>query len=92
MEETIKRINELLKYFNSTFDISPTIENDEVTGLKINSLKNDGSEFTNNFFNLFGEIIKQDSNFELIYDETRGLSIVKKVVKQVEQVDYEFQD
>lgn len=88
MDETIKKINDLLKKFNNTFEISPIIAegNDEqiADGLKIDKLKNDGSEFVNELFDVFDLIVKSVSDeHEVIYNEEKGLVIAKKVVNYV---------
>ena len=82
MNESTKKINEMIKTFNETFDISPNINGEEVNQLAINSLKNNGSEFVGLLFDIFGQIIaSSDSEYELIYLEGKGLAIGKKVVK-----------
>lgn len=85
MNEATKKINDMIKSFNSTFNISVDINDKEVNNLKIDELKNDGSEFVNLLFNIFGQIVSNsDPDYELIYDEKKGLAIAKKVIK----VDY----
>ena len=82
MNESTKKINEMIKTFNETFDISPNINGEEVNQLVINNLKNNGSEFVGLLFDIFGQIIaSSDSEYELIYLEGKGLAIGKKVVK-----------
>lgn len=82
MNESTKKINEMIKTFNETFDISPNINGEEVNQLAINNLKNNGSEFVGLLFDIFGQIIaSSDSEYELIYLEGKGLAIGKKVVK-----------
>lgn len=86
MNETIKRINDLLKKFNATFTISANIVEDvegEATanGLKIDALKNDGTLFMGEMFDMFAAIIQTVSDeHELVYDVERGLVIAKKQV------------
>lgn len=90
MNETLQRINELLKKFNSTFELQPTEivqdgEENMTSGLEIHNMKNNGSEFINEMFNMFDAIIKSVSDeHELVYNEEKGLVIAKKVVT----VDY----
>jgi len=89
MDETLKKINELLKKFNNTFEISANqVEEDgEIVacGLKIDDIKNDGAEFINEMFGTFNEIVKAVSDqHELVYNDEKGLVIAKKVIK----VDY----
>ena len=89
MNESTKKINEMIKSFNDTFDISPNINGEEVNQLKIDSLKNDGSEFVGLLFDIFGQIIESsDSEYELIYLKEKGLAIGKKVIK----TEYIFED
>jgi methyl-accepting chemotaxis protein len=89
MDETLQRINEILKKFNSTFEISANqiAENDEqvVSGFKIDGLKNDGSEFVDELYDMFSDIVKAISEeHELVYNKEKGLVIAKKVTR----VDY----
>jgi hypothetical protein len=93
--ETLKRINVLLKSFNSTFNIKAEVlqEKDELVAdvPKIKSLKNDGSDFINTFHETFNSIVQNISEeHEVIYNEDRGLVIAKKVVK-TDYVIEEFQ-
>jgi hypothetical protein len=94
VDETLNKINEVLKKFNSTFEISTagiSEENgEEITGaLKITNLKNDGSEFVAELFNIFDAIAQSVSDdYELVYNEERGLVLGKKVVT----VNYVFDD
>lgn len=89
MDETLKKINELLKKFNNTFVISANqVEEDgEIVacGLRIDGIKNDGAEFINEMFETFNEIVKAVSDkHELVYNEEKGLVIAKQIIK----VDY----
>lgn len=89
MNETLQKVNELLKTFNNTFNISANQiqEGNEqiVDGLKIDNIKNDGSEFIGELFEVFNEIVKAASDtHEVVYNEEKGLVIAKKVV----QVNY----
>lgn len=84
--ETLKKINDLLKSFNTTFDIKAnlSVENGEVVadGLIIESLKNNGVEFVGSLHDTFNTIVQSiSSEHEVIYDETKGLVIAKKIVK-----------
>ena len=82
LNELILKINQILKVYNNTFDISPITEDgEETTNIKIEKIKNDGTEFNDEFFNFFNEIIKNlDSDYEMIYNKDKGLVIVKKIV------------
>lgn len=89
MNEATRKINDMIKSFNDTFKISINVENDEVNSLKIDELKNDGSQFVNMLFDIFGQIVSSsDPEYDLIYDKEKGLAIAKKVVK----VDYIIED
>lgn len=94
MDETLKKINELLKKFNATFKVSANISQNEIgediaNGLKIDGLKSDGSEFMNEMFDMFAAIIQNVSDeHELVYDVDKGLVIAKKQVT----VSYVFED
>jgi hypothetical protein len=94
MDETLKRINDLLKKFNSTFEVSANIikaENGEeiANGIKINGMKSDGSEFIGDMFDMFTAIIETISDeYELVYDINKGLVIAKKQVT----VNYVFDE
>jgi hypothetical protein len=95
--ETIKKINKLLKKFNDTFDLEANIMKDDdefvASGLKIKNLKNNGTEFIGEMYDIFSTIIETLSDeHELIYDEFKGIVIAKKVVKQVVQTDYVIED
>jgi hypothetical protein len=89
MNNTLKKIKNLLDSFNESFEVDVNIEedNDEnvVRQLKITNLKGDRSEFVSELFTIFNSIISNVSDeHELIYNEEKGLVIAKKVVK----VDY----
>ena len=94
MNETLNKINDFLKKFNSTFVVSTVDlveDNDEqiAKGLKIVKLKNDGSEFVAELFNTFDAIARTVSDdYELVYNEQRGLVLAKKVVT----VNYIFEE
>lgn len=94
MDETLKRIHELLKKFNGTFQVSANITQNEMgediaNGLKIDGLKSDGSEFMDEMFDMFAAIIQNVSDeHELVYDVDKGLVIAKKQVT----VSYVFED
>ena len=83
MNELLLKISQIVKKFNNTFEISAiTEDNNETSDIKIIKLKNNGIEFNAEFFNFFNDIIKQvDENYELIYNEEKGLAIAKKVIK-----------
>ncbi|AEO93654.1 gp395 [Bacillus phage G] len=86
MNETIKKINSLLKVFNDTFEIEAKLveEGGEqvAAGVKINGLKNDGTHFINDFHSTFNSIVQSLSDeHEVIYHEEKGLAVARKVVK-----------
>lgn len=94
MDEMIKRINQLLSAFNKTFDLEANIEEENgqqvVTGLRINGIKNDGTEFINEIFDMFGQLISSTGEYELLYNDEKGLIIGKEVVKKVVQLENAF--
>ncbi len=95
--ETIKKISNLLKKFNETFDLEAHIEKDEselvASGLIIKSMKNNGYDFVGELYEMFNTIIDSISEeHELIYDEEKGIVIAKKVIRQVVQTDYVIED
>jgi hypothetical protein len=95
--ETIKKINDLLKKFNETFDLEAHIEKDNnelvASGLKIKNIKNNGYDFVGELYDMFNTIVDSISNeHELIYDEEKGIVIAKKVIRQVVQTDYIIED
>lgn len=96
MNEALKKINTLMKKFNDTFEIEANIVSDEngeevASGLKIANLKNDGNEYINELFSMFGSIIESVSkDHELIYMPDKGLVIAKKVIREV--MDYEVEE
>ena len=93
MNETLKKINTLLKKFNNTFELSAGEvvqegEDEVTTELQITGLKNDGSEFVAEMFELFTAITQSVSpEHELVYNEEKGLVIGKKVVDYVFEED-----
>lgn len=93
MQETLVKVNELLKKFNSTFKIGAHVINEggeEVAnGLKIESVKNEGTEFVSELFEVLNTIVSSVSDeHELVYNNDRGLVIARKVVT----VDYIIED
>lgn len=89
MNESTKKINEMIKAFNETFNISPNINGEEVNQLIIKDIKNDGSKFVGLLFDIFGQIIESsDDEYELIYLEDKGLAIGKRIIK----TEYIFED
>lgn len=91
--ETIKKINEVLKKFNNTFELEAHIDKDGeemiASGLQIKNMKNNGHEFVGILYETFNAIIKSiSSEHEMIYDEDKGLVIAKKVIK----TDYYIED
>lgn len=84
MNETLQKINKMLKLFNETFEVNTDIDDEIVKGLKITSLKGDGSEFVNELFEIFQTIVSSSSEeHELIYNEEKGLVIAKKVIDYI---------
>lgn len=85
MDELIKKINDLLNEFNKSFTIEANIVKDNgedvAVGLKIKELKNDGSEFVSQMFDMFSQIISSNEDYELVYEEEKGIAIAKKVIK-----------
>lgn len=84
--ETLKKINGLLKMFNGTFEIEANLvkEGDETiaAGLKIEGLKNDGSSFISEFYETFNSIVQSISTeHEVIFDDEKGLVIARKVIE-----------
>jgi hypothetical protein len=92
LNELTKRINDLLIEFNKSFKLEANIVEDNgeqvAVGLKIQELKNDGSEFVSQIFDMFSQIINASGEYELVYDEEKGIAIAKKVVT----VEYIFDD
>ena len=83
MNELITKINSLLNEFNKSFNIEANIVKDNgedvAVGLKITELKGDGSEFVSQMFDMFSQIISSNDEYELVYDEIKGIAIAKKV-------------
>lgn len=94
MNEMVKRINQLLSSFNKTFDLEANVEEENnqqvVTGLRINGIKNDGTEFINEIFDMFGQLISSTGEYELLYNDEQGLIIGKEVIKEVVQLENAF--
>lgn len=90
--ETLKRINDLLKVFNKTFETEANLvqEGDEMVayGVKIKNLKNDGIEFIDAFHQTFNSIVRSISDeHEVIYDDEKGLVIARKIIKTEYVID-----
>ena len=94
MNDTLQRINSLLKSFNKSFNISADVNKEDdgsetVTALRIDSVNDNGTEFMSDLFDIFAQLISvSDKDDELVYDKDRGLCIAKKKIA----VDYEIQD
>jgi hypothetical protein len=94
MNDTLQRVNSLLKSFNKSFNISADVQKEDdgtetVVGLKIDAVNDDGTEFMSDLFDMFAQIISaSDEDYDLVYDKDRGLCIAKKKIA----VDYEIQD
>lgn len=91
MNEPLKKIQSLLKKFNTTFTIEANIitqDGEEVTnGLRIKSLNNDGVDFMDDIFDTFSKIVHSASDqHELVYDEQKGLALARK------RITYEIED
>ncbi|MNJ90443.1 hypothetical protein D3C87_80400 [compost metagenome] len=96
-KETLQVINNLLKSFNNTFEIDANLtqEDNEIiaNSLKIKSLKDDGSNFINEFHETFNTLVNSLSEkHEVIYNEQYGLVIAKtvKVTKTEFIIEDEF--
>lgn len=92
MDEMIKRISDLLIKFNSTFKLEASIDENEevVTGLNINSIENDGSEFIQQIFDFFGPIIESSGEYQLVYDKNKGIIIAKTIKKTIVTLEDAF--
>ena len=86
---TLKKVQLLVKQFNSTFNIEANIEKNETgeevtSGLKIKELKNDGSEFLDEIFDTLANMVRIASkDHELVYDKKKGFAIAKKTISYV---------
>jgi len=97
--DTFKKVNEILKAFNDTFEIEANIVQDGkdvfVEGFKIIDIKKDcdSTAFVNTFYDIFGNIISSISDeHEIIYDKEKGLVIAKKITKQIVQTKYKIEE
>lgn len=95
--EALKKIADLLKAFNDTFELKANVidddDQDQYVELKISQSKNNGAEFIRSLHETFNNIVQLASNdHEVIYHQGKGLVVAKKVVKKIEKVDYEFED
>lgn len=84
--EAVKRIAELLKTFNLTFDFEAKVieeeEEESSVELRIKGLKNDGADFIRILHETFNDIVQvSSSEHEVIYHPAKGLAVAKKVVK-----------
>lgn len=87
MDELESKLQKVLESIDSTFDVvieeseneSDNPDNKIITKIVLKNLKNDGSDFVENFCSLFGPLIEQLSNGEkeLVYEEGKGLTIRK---------------
>lgn len=88
----LKKVQTLIKQFNSTFEIEANISIDDsgeqvTDGLKIKELKNDGSQFLDEIFDTLANMVHIASNeHELVYDKEKGFAIAKK------KIVYELED
>lgn len=94
-QETLQVIKNLLKSFNNTFEIDPKLIQEDgeliASSLKIKSLKNDGSDFVNEFHETFNTLIKSLSDkHEVIYNEQHGLVVAKTV--EVTKTEFIIED
>lgn len=86
-ESAFKKVQNLVRSFNDTFEIEAHIVKDDNTGeeitdgLRIKALKNDGSEFLDEIFDtLINMVHIASDNHELIYDVNKGFAIAKKKI------------
>ena len=81
MNELIEKINEILTGLNNTFELEANIVEEDgekiANGLKIKSIKNDGSEFMNSLIDIFSQIVEATGENEIVYDEEKGIVIAK---------------
>jgi len=76
---TFEKMEALLKLTNDTFDFDLAIEDGEVLDVKIKGLKDDGSKFIADFVEVLDGIVGVAlPEYELVYNETNGFSLVKK--------------
>lgn len=94
--EAIKRVADLLKVFNDTFQLgAQVIEDGEDTSvtLTIKGVKNNGADFIRLLHETFDNIVQVSSDeHEVIYHEEKGLIVGKRVVKKIERIDYVFEE
>lgn len=88
MDDALLKINSLLKSFNETFKLKiEESEGNEVNSLSIQETIGNGTDFINEMTDLFDKVINNlTDEYELIYNEDKGLILAKKVAS----IDYEF--
>lgn len=82
MDEMVKKINDLLKTFNETFEVTPEMDKenpDTAIGFSITKIKNDGSDFVEEFSTLFSTLIDSTNEYKLLYDVDNGFIIAKQI-------------
>ena len=91
-DSALKKVQSLIKKFNSTFVIEANIEKNEegeevASGLRIKELKDNGSEFLDEIFDTLVDMVRIASDeHELVYDEKRGFAIARrKVTYEIEE-------
>ena len=79
MEDFKAKMEVLLKSVNDTFDFDLAVEDGEVLDVKIKGLKDDGSKFIADFVEVLDGIVGVAlPDYELVYNEANGFSLVKK--------------
>jgi hypothetical protein len=91
MDDALKKVNSLIKKFNTTFEIEANItevDGEQITdGLRIKKLNDDGKEFMDELFETFAQIVHATSDdYELVYDINHGLALARK------KITYEIED
>ena len=77
--DTLTKMEALLKLTNDTFDFDLAIEDGEVLEVKIKGLKDDGSKFIADFVEVLEGIISVAlPDYELVYTEKDGFSLEEK--------------
>ena len=87
MNDSLKKINSIIMNFNNTFKLKIEESTDnEINSLSIEEIIGDGKEFINEMVDLFDKVIKNSTDeYELIFNEEKGLVLVKKIMS----VNYE---
>lgn len=87
MNDSLKKINSIIMNFNNTFKLKIEESTDnEINSLSIEEIIGDGKEFINEMVDLFDKVIKNSTDeYELIFNEEKGLVLAKKIMS----VNYE---